>query len=244
MLVYDDWSRSIDVYQNLSHREIWDIRRKWNADALHCLSKKKSYNIFAILDPWWSSNILFISHGIYSIWSHSNAFVMSVEKRLVLGLSEKIFHVSTFISSFTIFIAELSCCFLHDSEWHHQWREIFDKEGEEKGGGKMDPDVIWEVWTYGNLRQFEIQWIQQSNVTLYMKMFIIKESVQKNAKFICIKAPVFVMYRLPHFWFSCIKYVYLQIKDRGKCRWLKWQRKHWFGEYIYISLSIGSGNVL
>ena len=73
--------------------------------------KKKSYNIFAILDPWWSSNILFISHGIYSIWSHSNAFVMSVEKRLVLGLSEKIFHVSTFISSFTIFIAELSCCF-------------------------------------------------------------------------------------------------------------------------------------
>lgn len=76
--------------------------------------------------------------------------------------------------------------------------------GEGKSLTKKERKKVAEKWIltscgrlelWGNLRQFKIQYIHQANVTLYMKMFIIKENVQKNAKFICIKAPVFFMYR-------------------------------------------------
>ena len=85
VLMYEPWYFSKSVTNlNLRYTE----KMKCRCFALSKQNKKKCGNIFAILGPWRSFNILVISHGIYSIWSHSNAF-MSVEKRLVLGLSDK-----------------------------------------------------------------------------------------------------------------------------------------------------------
>ena len=84
-LMYEPWYFSKSVTNlNLRYTE----KMKCRCFALSKQNKKNVIHFFAILGSWRSSNILVISHGVYSIWSHSNAF-MSVEKRLVLGLSDK-----------------------------------------------------------------------------------------------------------------------------------------------------------
>ena len=139
VLMYEPWYFSKSVTNlNLRYTEKMKCR-------CFALSKQNKRNVIIFLLFWIRDDPLIFLLLVMAYIPFGLILMLSclLKKDWCLAFQTKN-HVPFFMIYSCAFLL-----FLHESEWHHRWRKIFDKEGEEKGGGEMDPDVMWEVRTMG-----------------------------------------------------------------------------------------------